>query len=319
MDTTVGTDDIKNILGPNEKVAIFVKEKIYHPQINIDSLVVTNERIILRQPHALGSKTDFTDIRYSDIESVGLDKGKRRSTIKLTFKHKGDPLELGLLPTSLAEEAYGFIRANVNLLHEPALENAESSQAGPAPSEVDDKEVQKGIAPEEEAVTEGEATPFVAVEEAIPSAEAIPKRNSARRRSVPTNKVNSSAEEVAQDIAPAQEATEVHAPEEEAAVEAETSEEPEEVADTPTKETVVSTVPSTGDGWIEINGTRYEHDVIVHTDGSVSKRDKSLSKAKKAKYGHTPLTGKEVKILLKESPDMIIIGTGQTGALPITP
>jgi len=30
-------------------------------------------------------------------------------------------------------------------------------------------------------------------------------------------------------------------------------------------------------GWVEISGARYEHDVIIHTDGSVSKRNSKIS------------------------------------------
>ncbi len=31
-------------------------------------------------------------------------------------------------------------------------------------------------------------------------------------------------------------------------------------------------------GWIEIDKTRYDHDVIIHTDGSVTRRLKKKSK-----------------------------------------
>jgi hypothetical protein len=112
-------DDIKNILGPNEKVELYIKERIYHPQISIDSMVVTNERVILRHPHALGLKKDYTDYSYSDIAGVAMDKDLLRSTIKLTLKGKGESLELGKLPTPLAEEAYGRIRENVGRFQAP--------------------------------------------------------------------------------------------------------------------------------------------------------------------------------------------------------
>lgn len=74
-----------------------------------------------------------------------------------------------------------------------------------------------------------------------------------------------------------------------------------------------------GFGWVELKGNRYEFDVIVHVDGSVMKRDKRASKKKKEKYGHTPLTRKELKELGKEAPVMIIIGTGHSGSMPLTP
>lgn len=117
-------DDIKNILGSNEKVELYIEEKIYHPRINIESVVITNERIILRHPHALGLKKDYTDYSYRDITNVTLDKGIMRSTIKLTLRHREEHqeeehLELEKLPNSLAEKGYGVIRENFRKFQSP--------------------------------------------------------------------------------------------------------------------------------------------------------------------------------------------------------
>jgi len=112
-------DDIAKILGPNEKVELYIKQKIYHPKINIDSVVFTNERVILRHPHALGLKKDYTDYNYRDIANVVLDKGVLRSTIKCTLRLGGEPLALGDLPNSEAEKAYGIIRENIGKFQAP--------------------------------------------------------------------------------------------------------------------------------------------------------------------------------------------------------
>jgi len=72
-------------------------------------------------------------------------------------------------------------------------------------------------------------------------------------------------------------------------------------------------------GWIEINNVRYDHDVIIYRDGSVSKRSKKKSKELKSTYGHTPLSDHELDMLEKEKPDIVYVGTGQYGDLPITP
>src|ERR1700693_3672134 len=106
-------DDLKNILGPNEQVAIYIQQKIYHPTMNVDSVVLTNERIILRHPHALGLKKDYTDFSYQDISNVGLNKGAIRSTVNCTLRSGGDPLALDSLRNSDAEKAYGLIRENI--------------------------------------------------------------------------------------------------------------------------------------------------------------------------------------------------------------
>jgi len=72
-------------------------------------------------------------------------------------------------------------------------------------------------------------------------------------------------------------------------------------------------------GWIEIDHVRYEYDVIIHRDGSVTKRSKKKSKELKNTYGHTPLSDHELGVLKKEKPEIVYIGTGQYGDLPITP
>jgi hypothetical protein len=75
----------------------------------------------------------------------------------------------------------------------------------------------------------------------------------------------------------------------------------------------------TGFGWIEIGDTRYEHDVIIHTDGRVSKRKKKVSKTFRDKFGHTPLSEEELGFLEEEKPEVVYIGTGQYGDLPVMP
>jgi hypothetical protein len=71
-------------------------------------------------------------------------------------------------------------------------------------------------------------------------------------------------------------------------------------------------------GWIEIDGIRYDHDVIVHRDQSVEKRSKKKSRKHRAFFKHTPLAENELAFLEKEKPDIVYIGTGQFDDLPIT-
>ncbi|HNQ26255.1 MAG TPA: hypothetical protein PKG69_05980, partial [Methanoregulaceae archaeon] len=75
----------------------------------------------------------------------------------------------------------------------------------------------------------------------------------------------------------------------------------------------------TGFGWIEVGKKTYPHDIIIHTDGSVSKRKKKVSKGMKGDYGHTPLSEFELGCLSDEKPEVVYIGTGQFGSLPLTP
>ncbi len=105
--------DVAHILRPNERVELYVKEKIYHPTVKVDSVILTNERIILRHPRDLGLKKDYTDYSYTDIANVILDRGILRSSVKCVLRFQGDPLHLNDLPNADAEKVYGLIRENL--------------------------------------------------------------------------------------------------------------------------------------------------------------------------------------------------------------
>jgi hypothetical protein len=66
-------------------------------------------------------------------------------------------------------------------------------------------------------------------------------------------------------------------------------------------------------GAIEIDGVRYEDDVLIDR-GEVRKRKKKASKQYRDAFGHTPLSVEE-KIPWKCR--RLVIGTGANGALPV--
>jgi hypothetical protein len=71
-------------------------------------------------------------------------------------------------------------------------------------------------------------------------------------------------------------------------------------------------------GSIIIFGSKYEKDIIIHVDGTITKRNKKKSKEYKSTYGHTPLSEKELDFLEKEKPEIVYIGNGYYSLLPIT-
>ena len=123
--------DVTQLMGPNERVLLYLKQKIYHPAINIDSVVLTNERIILRHPRDLRLKKDYTDYAYTDVANCILDKGLLRSTIRCILRFGGEPLALSELPNSDAEKAYGIIRENLVRYQTPFAGYASMPPPGP--------------------------------------------------------------------------------------------------------------------------------------------------------------------------------------------
>jgi hypothetical protein len=65
----------------------------------------------------------------------------------------------------------------------------------------------------------------------------------------------------------------------------------------------------TGFGWLEIDGERYEHDVLIRLDSTVEKRKKKLSKRV---YGtsHT-ISLEEAEHIHEDKATTLIVGSGQ--------
>jgi len=66
-------------------------------------------------------------------------------------------------------------------------------------------------------------------------------------------------------------------------------------------------------GSIEIDGTTYEHDVVLD-HGHVRKRKKGPSKPLRSRYGHTPLSAAEE---IPWACRRLVVGTGADGQLPV--
>ena len=71
--------------------------------------------------------------------------------------------------------------------------------------------------------------------------------------------------------------------------------------------------------WMTVNDVRYETDIIIHTDGTVTERDETTSLDFKGDYFHVPLSERELNFLSEERPEKVIIGSGFKGMLPLTP
>ncbi len=68
-------------------------------------------------------------------------------------------------------------------------------------------------------------------------------------------------------------------------------------------------------GEIDIEGRRYDHDVVIE-EGEVRKRSKKPSKAYRGEFGHTPLSVDEN---IPWRGEKLFIGTGTYGRLPLLP
>jgi hypothetical protein len=80
---------------------------------------------------------------------------------------------------------------------------------------------------------------------------------------------------------------------------------------------VAMKIESTTFGAITIDGTTYEHDVVIRLSGEVIKRKKKLSKKL---YGTSHVLSKdEAKFLFERGCDQVVIGSGQMGNVHLSP
>jgi hypothetical protein len=77
------------------------------------------------------------------------------------------------------------------------------------------------------------------------------------------------------------------------------------------------TIESTAFGSITVDGTAYEHDVIIRLSGEVMKRKKRLSKQY---YGTSHVISKdEAKFVFEKGCKQLIVGSGQMGNVHLSP
>jgi hypothetical protein len=72
----------------------------------------------------------------------------------------------------------------------------------------------------------------------------------------------------------------------------------------------------TGFGFISVEGTRIEHDILIRLSGKVKKRKKKLSKAV---YGTSHIVSlEEAQHIYQDGADRLIIGSGQEGMVRLS-
>ncbi len=107
-------DDVLPLLAQDEKALFSIKQRKYRPTINIETVTITNKRLILRKPSMLRIKKTFVDYFYSDIANVVLNKGPLRSTLMLNLRFEGNDLVIEDIPNDDALEAFKYIREGID-------------------------------------------------------------------------------------------------------------------------------------------------------------------------------------------------------------
>ena len=82
------------------------------------------------------------------------------------------------------------------------------------------------------------------------------------------------------------------------------------------KEKMKPTIDKTGFGYLQIEGSKIKHDIVIRMSGEIKKRKKKLSKAV---YGTSHMISlEEAKYLYQDGAERLIIGSGQYGLVELS-
>jgi hypothetical protein len=117
-------------LDPSEKVIIVARQSRLKPggsKMSPDTIFVTDRRVIIRNPSALGMRESVESITYDKITALELEKGMMSSTIKLRASgYQGD---IDAIAKDKAEEVAQYVR--------DAMDRSKKAQtAAPSPAQL---------------------------------------------------------------------------------------------------------------------------------------------------------------------------------------
>jgi hypothetical protein len=115
---------IKDMLYEDEEVITSISQSRMAHVVTPDSIFVTNHRIILYSPHALGLRKSIEDYRYEDMANFKVERGIIFSTIKIKQRFMSNDLVLGNLPK-------GSVDKIARVVHEGIRRYGSGEKTGP--------------------------------------------------------------------------------------------------------------------------------------------------------------------------------------------
>ena len=108
--------DIQSMLSKGDQVLLISKQSRFKPggsKFTPNTIYVTNQRIIFRNPRLLGLKKDYIDVYYRDVNQIKLKKGVFSTEISLLSRFQDEPFALPAVDKKDAEQIGGFIRKGI--------------------------------------------------------------------------------------------------------------------------------------------------------------------------------------------------------------
>ena len=98
-------DDMKHLINYDEKVIRIIRAN--------ETVVLSNQRLIIRKSGGLGLRKSFVDYPYSNMVNIKLDKGIRRSSVEISMRSGVQSVKLEGLSKKDAYQLHRIIRENI--------------------------------------------------------------------------------------------------------------------------------------------------------------------------------------------------------------
>jgi endogenous inhibitor of DNA gyrase (YacG/DUF329 family) len=123
-------EDMKHLLNYDEKVTWVLR--------GVETVVVSDQRLIIRKSTGLGLKKSFVDYPYTNMVNIRLDRGLRKASIEVLMKSGVQSVKIGNLSKSDAFQLHRILRENV-------IHASSSNQSQPFPVIIQSAETQKHV------------------------------------------------------------------------------------------------------------------------------------------------------------------------------
>jgi len=136
--------DIRSMLLRGEQVLFKAKQSRLKPggkKFTPNTIYVTNQRIMFRNPKFLGLKKEYLDVFYRDINQIRLKKGVFSTEIQLSSRFQDSSIILPAVDKKDAEQIGGYIRKGM----EKQLPGQNISEISSSPKIIETTEVEDPI------------------------------------------------------------------------------------------------------------------------------------------------------------------------------
>ena len=98
-------DDVKHLINYDERVIWVLRAS--------ETVVVSNQRLIIKRSGGLGLKRSYVDYPYSDMVNVRLDRGMRRASVEISMRSGVQMVKIGGMSKSDAYQLHRIVRENI--------------------------------------------------------------------------------------------------------------------------------------------------------------------------------------------------------------